>query len=74
MDSSCAKRLRLPGPRDSLPGVGVDSPESCTPEACADPGRCLFRKGEELMGVFTIRDALWARMSSYDEALSPASS
>ena len=58
VDSSCAKRLRLPGPRDSLPAGGVDSPENCNPAGCADPGRCLFRKGDELIGVFTIRDAL----------------
>ena len=58
MLSSCTKRLRLPGPRDSLPGEGVDSFESCNPGACADPGRCRFRKGDELMGVFTIKEAL----------------
>ncbi len=69
--SSCAKRLRLPGPRDSLPG-GPRAWPSCAPELCANPGFRLFRKGEELMGVCTIREALCARMLSYSDPLSPA--
>ena len=69
--SSCAKRLRLPGPKDSLPG-GPRAWPSCAPELCADPGFRLFRKGEELMGVWTIREALCARMLSYSDPLSPA--
>lgn len=57
MESSCPKRLRLPGPRDSLPGCPSVCP-SWTAEDCADPSLCLFWYGVELTGDFAIRAVL----------------
>ena len=71
MGSSCPNRLRLPGPRDSLPGGPADCP-SWAPELCPDPVLALLRKGDELTGVCASRDALCALMWSYEDALSPA--